>query len=47
MYGYTSGPRGLKSTFENMKRNVDDFVKDVNMKMKYEALDKPNLTNKG
>ncbi|RCN51829.1 hypothetical protein ANCCAN_01917 [Ancylostoma caninum] len=46
VYGYTSGPRGLKSTFENMTRNVDDFVRDVNAKMKYEALDKPNLTNK-
>ncbi|EYC06845.1 hypothetical protein Y032_0073g734 [Ancylostoma ceylanicum] len=46
VYGYTSGPRGLKSTFENMTRNVDDFVEDVNKKMKYEALEKPNLTNK-
>ncbi|KAL6736470.1 hypothetical protein Aduo_006820 [Ancylostoma duodenale] len=47
VYGYTSGPRGLKSTFENMTRSIDDFVRDVNAKMKYEALDKPNLTNKG
>ncbi|KAK6739140.1 hypothetical protein RB195_020919 [Necator americanus] len=46
-YGYTSGPRGVKSTFENMVENVDDFISDVNKKMKYEAVEKPNLTTKG
>ncbi|KAK6738437.1 hypothetical protein RB195_020506 [Necator americanus] len=46
-YGYTSGPKGLKTTFTTMKDSFAGFVEDVMTKMKYEDLEKPNLTNSG
>ncbi|ETN86354.1 hypothetical protein NECAME_16383 [Necator americanus] len=44
-YGYTTGPAGLKTTFTAMKDNFVDFKNDVDTKMKYEAIEKPNLNN--